>query len=88
MGTIYAYKEQYDEAIACFDKSIEIFSYFVDCWFKKALAEQKKLDIVGMVFSLHKVIEIGGTDDETVLMAKQYLKDFEKLSIRGNGLNL
>jgi tetratricopeptide (TPR) repeat protein len=88
MGTIYAYKEQYDEARACFDKSIEIFPYFVDCWFNKALAEQKKLDIVGMVFLLHKVIEIGDTDDETVLMANQHLKDFEKLSLRENGLNL
>ena len=88
MGTIYAYKEQYDEAMVCFDKSIEIYPYFIDCWFNKALAAQKKTDIVGMVFSLHKVIDIGDANDETVLLAKQHLKDFEQLSRRENGLSL
>ncbi len=88
MGTIYAYKEQYDEAIACFDTSIAIYPYFVDCWFNRALAAQKKVDIVEFVFSLHKVLEIGDTDDETVLMAEQQLNEFEQLSLRENGISL
>jgi tetratricopeptide (TPR) repeat protein len=39
MGTIYGVKGQHDDAIACFDKSIEIYPYFVDCWFNRALSQ-------------------------------------------------
>ena len=88
MGTIYAFKEQYDEAIACFDKSIAIFPYFVDSWFNRALAAQKKGYIIALVFSLHQVIEIGETDDPTVLMAQQHLEDFDRLSRIENDLSL
>jgi len=88
MGTIYSLKEQYDEAIACFDKSIAIFPYFIDNWFNRALTAQKKGDIVELVFSLHQVIEIGDDDDQTVQMAKQHLKDFDRLSRIENDLPL
>ena len=88
MGTIYAFKEQYDEAIACFDKSIAIFPYFVDSWFNRALTAHKKGDIVELVFSLHQVIEIGEDDNKTVQMAKQHLKVFDGLSRIENGLPL
>ena len=89
MGTIYSFKEQYDEAMACFDKSIEIYPYFVDCWFNRAMVAQKTMNIVELVFSLRKVIEFAQTDDdEVVLRAKQLLNDLEQLTHKEEGLEL
>ena len=89
MGTIYSFKEQYDEAMACFDKSIEIYPYFVDCWFNRALVAQKIMNVVELVFSLRKVIEFAQTDDdEVVFMAKQLLNDLEQLAYKEEGLEL
>jgi Tetratricopeptide repeat. len=88
MGTIHGFKGQYDEAIACFDKSIEIYPYYVDSWFNRALSAQKKIDIIEMVFSLRKVIELGESSDETVVMAKELLGNFEQLTYKETGLEL
>ena len=89
MGTIYSFKEQYDEAMVCFDKSIAIYPYFVDCWFNRALVAKKKMDVIEIVFSLRKVIEFAQTDDdEVVLMAKQLLNDLEQLAYKEEGLEL
>ena len=88
MGTIHGFKGQHDEAMACFDKSIEIYPYFVDCWFNRALSAQKKMDIIEMVVSLRKVIELGENSDEAVGMAKELLGDFEQITYKTTGLDL
>jgi len=88
MGTIHGVKGQHDEAMACFDKSIEIYPYFVDCWFNRALSAQKKMDIIEMVVSLRKVIELGENSDEAVGMAKELLGDFEQITYKTTGLEL
>ena len=88
MGTIHGFKEQYDEAIACFDKSIEIYPYFIDCWFNRALSAQKKMDILEMTASLYKVIELGDINDEVVVLAKELLGDFEQITSKETGLEL
>ncbi|NOR65662.1 MAG: hypothetical protein GQ468_06570, partial [Candidatus Scalindua sp.] len=88
MGTIYGFKEQYDEAIACFDKSIEIYPYYIDCWLNRALSAQKKKDIIEMIASLHKVIELGETNDEVVVLARELLGDYEQLTYKETGLEL
>lgn len=89
MGTIYSFKEQYDDAMASFDKSIEIYPYFIDCWFNRALVAKKKMDVIEIVFSLRKVIEFAqADDDDVVLMAKQLLNDLEQLAYKEEGLEL
>jgi len=88
MGTIHGFKGQHDEAMACFDKSIEIYPYYVDCWFNRALSAQKKMDIIEMVVSLRKVIELGENSDEAVGMAKELLGDFEQITYKTTGLEL
>lgn len=88
MGTIHGFKGQYDDAMACFDKSIEIYPYFVDCWFNRALSAQKKIDIIEMVISLRKVIELGEISDEAVVMAKELLGNFEQVTYKETGLEL
>lgn len=88
MGTIHGVKEQHDEAIACFDKSIAIYPYFIDCWFNRALTAQKKMDIIEMIASLRKVIELGEKSDEVVVMAKGLLGNFEQITYKETGLEL
>ena len=88
MGTIHGVKGQHDDAMACFDKSIEIYPYFVDCWFNRALSAQKKMDIIEMVVSLRKVIELGENSDEAVGKAKELLGDFEQITYKTTGLEL
>jgi len=88
MGTIHGVKGQHDDAMACFDKSIEIYPYFVDCWFNRALSAQKKMDIIEMVVSLRKVIELGNISDEAVVKAKELLGDFEQITYKTTGLEL
>ena len=88
MGTIHGFKGQHDDAMACFDKSIEIYPYFVDCWFNRALSAQKKMDIIEMVVSLRKVIELGNISDEAVVKAKELLGDFEQITYKTTGLKL
>ncbi|MCK4841808.1 MAG: tetratricopeptide repeat protein [Methylococcales bacterium] len=89
MGTIYGIKNQYDEAMKCFDRSIELFPYSVECWFNRALTAQNKMDIVEMITSFKKVIEIGGEDDdEVVFQASKFLGDFEILTRKETGLGL
>lgn len=89
MGTIHGFKGEQDDAMACFDKSIAIYPYYVDCWFNRALSAQKKFDILKMVFSLRKVIELAGMGDEAVVaMAKELLGDFERITYKEMGLEL
>jgi tetratricopeptide (TPR) repeat protein len=88
MGTIYGFKGQYDKAMACFDKSIAIYPYYVDSWFNRALSAQKKLDIIEMVFSLRKVIELGDSRDQAVVMAEGLLDEFEQVTRQETGLEL
>ncbi len=88
MGTIHGVKEQYDEAITCFDKSIEIYPYFIDCWFNRALSAQKNMDIIEMIASLRKVIEFGEIQDQVVRLAKELLADFEESTYKTTGIDL
>ena len=88
MGTVYAMKEQFDEAMKCFDKSISIFPYSIESWFNRALTAQNKMDLVEMITSFKKVIEIGDKDDEVVLQASSIVENFEELARKENGLEL
>ncbi|MGZ8947466.1 MAG: tetratricopeptide repeat protein [Methylococcaceae bacterium] len=89
MGTIHGFKGQHDDAMAYFNKSIDIYPYYIDCWFNRALSAQKKKDILEMVFSLRKVIELGDIGDEAVVaMAKELLSDFERITYKEMGLEL
>ncbi len=88
MGTIHAYKEEFVEAMQCFDKSLEIFPYFIDCWFNRALTAQRQIDILEMVASFRKVIELGDLKDEAVHQSKQILGAFEKTNYEDNGVLL
>ncbi len=88
MGVLHIKKEEYDDAIVSFEKSIAIHPYYIDSWYNKALAETKKLYIVQMVYSLKKVIEIGDENDEITLSARDNLNNLELLCEKESDISL
>lgn len=88
IGMLYCFKEKYDEAIKSFDKSIEIYPYYVDCWFNRAAVAKKKHDMVEIVVSLQKVVEIGAPFDSLVLEAKETLDTITQGFYQESGLGL
>ncbi|MFP3912406.1 MAG: tetratricopeptide repeat protein [Desulfobacteraceae bacterium] len=62
LGTAYALEENFEDAIAYFEKAIDIFPYFVEAHYNLGTAYQKKLDLRRCVYCMRKVIEIGGNE--------------------------
>jgi tetratricopeptide (TPR) repeat protein len=88
MGVFYALKDQYDEAIKYLDKATDIFPNFVEAYFNKAAAYQRKLDIGNMIRAFQKVVEIGDPKDEEVKKAKDFISDTEKQIMKTEGIDL
>ena len=88
MGTVYALNGQYDEAIACFDKAIKIFPYFVEAWFNKGASHQKKLEVGETIRAYQKVVELGDPADDFVCNADDFVKGMEKQIHEETGLTL
>ena len=88
MGTLYAVQGQHDKAIAYFDNDTDIFPYFVEAYFNKAVAYKEKVDIRNMVRTFQKVIEIGDPGTVYVHQAKQFLADFKKNILKHEGLTI
>jgi len=88
MGTVCAMKGKHDEAIAYFDKVIEIFPYFVEAWFNKGASHQKKLEVGETIRSYQKVVEFGNPADDFVCNARDFVKGMEEQIHKETGLNL
>lgn len=88
LGVVHALKGQYDEGIKYFDKAIDIFPYFMEAYFNKAVACQKKLDIGNMIRAYQKVIAVGDPNDKCVQQAKSFLFDLEQQIFNDEGVNL
>lgn len=88
MGVVCAFKEKYSEAIAYFDKAVEIFPYFVEAWFNKAVTHQKKLEVSEMLRAFQQVVELGDPNEDFVRQAKNMINKFEQRIRKESGLNL
>jgi len=77
MGVICVMKEHYDEAIAYFDKAIEIYPYFVEAWFNKGASHQKKVEVREMIKAYQRVVGIGDPADDFVRHANDVIKEME-----------
>lgn len=88
MGLCYALEGHHDAAIASFENAIKIFPYFVEAYFNKAVAYQKKMDIRNMVSAYQKVVEVGGPRDECVRQAKDFLTGLEQHILEHDGITL
>jgi tetratricopeptide (TPR) repeat protein len=88
MGVICLMKKNYDWAIKYFDRAIAIFPDFVEAWYNKGAAHQRKLDVSEMIHSYQKVIELGDLKDDCVRQAKNVLTGFEKQVKKESGITL
>jgi len=88
MGVLHALEEKPDEAIACFDKAIDIFPYFVEAHFNRAVAYQTKLDIKNAIRAFRKVVEIGDPGVPEVQDARAAVEEMEKFVRESDGIDL
>ena len=88
MGIMHAFRKQYDEAIKCFKRALDIFPYFLDAQFNLAVSYQKKLDLGNAIKAYQKVIEIGSGDDDLVRHAKDFLAGTEENIRKEQGIGL
>jgi len=88
MGIVRGMKGLTDEAIDCFDRAIDIFPYFTEAWFNKAIAHLQKLEIIEMIRAYQRVIELGDPEDFFVEEAKERLAEFEQQICKDSGISL
>lgn len=78
MGVICLMKDDYDRAIPYFDKAIKINPYFVEAWFNKGAAHQKRVDLGETIRAYQKVVELGDPSDDFAGHAKDFIRGLEK----------
>ncbi len=88
LGVVYAFEEQFDEAIKFFSKATDIFPYFVEAHFNKAMAYKSKLDLKNAIKSFQEVVEVGDAQDELVQQAKNLIRNIEELVLKANKISL
>ncbi|MFH0783159.1 MAG: tetratricopeptide repeat protein [Pseudomonadota bacterium] len=88
MGTVLAMKGEYAESIVHFDKSLEIFPYFVEAWFNRGNSYKKLFNAGEAIRSFQKVIEFGDPEDDFVKTAKDLVDFMERSIFKDTGLSL
>lgn len=79
VGVVQAFKRQYDDAIKWFTRATDIFPYFIEAHFNKAVAYKNKLDIRNAAESFKEVVAIGDPHDEMVQTANSFIGELEQL---------
>jgi len=89
MGTVLAFQKKYEEALDSFEKCLEIFPYFTEAWFNKALVHKELLDFSGTVKSLQMVVKYGeGSSEDHIKDAGELLEEYRAANFKGTGLSL
>ena len=88
MGVVCSMKKQYGKAITYFDKAIKINPYFVEAWFNKGAAHQKRLELGDTIKAYQKVIEFGDPSEHFVVHAKGFIVDLAKNIKKSIGLTM
>jgi tetratricopeptide (TPR) repeat protein len=88
MGTVLAVKGNYAESIVHFDKSLEIFPYFVEAWFNRGNSYKLLFNVGEAIKSFQKVIELGDSKDDFVKSAKELVEYMEQSIAEDTGLSL
>ena len=88
MGLVYAFKEQYDNAIHYFKRAIDIFPYFLEAQFNLAVSYKKKLDVGNAIRAFKKVVEMGAPGNEFVMQARGFLSGMEESVRKNHGVGL
>ena len=77
VGVVNALKGQYDDAIKYFARATDIFPYFIEAHFNKAVAYKSKFDIKNTIRSFREVIAIGDPNDDMVQEANRFVAELE-----------
>jgi tetratricopeptide (TPR) repeat protein len=88
MGTVLAMKGNYAESIVHFDKSLEIFPYFVEAWFNRGNSYKNLLNFGEAIKSFQKVIDFGDPQDDFVKTAEELVDYMEQSIFKDTGLSL
>jgi tetratricopeptide (TPR) repeat protein len=80
MGVVNCMKKEFDKAIVYFERATEIFPYYADAHFNKAMAFREKEDLLSMVKAFRQVVKFGDPKDESTRTAHEILGDFEKIA--------
>jgi len=88
MGLICAFKGQSEAAVGYFSKATDIFPYFIEAHYNKAIAYQKLLDIPNMVKSFKEAINKGNPENEIVKQSVKILADFEQMIFKTKKISL
>ena len=88
IGVVNALKGQCDDAIKYFARATDIFPYFIEAHFNKAVAYKSKLDIKNTVRSFEEVIAIGDPHDDMVQKANSFVTELEQQIMTTNNITL
>ncbi|MBF0476072.1 MAG: tetratricopeptide repeat protein [Deltaproteobacteria bacterium] len=88
MGVYYAVKGDNDTAVQYFDKAIQIFPYFVEAAFNRAVAYLKKGDLKNTIKAHQYVVEIGAPDNPQVKEANLFLLEADRHARKKEGVPL
>lgn len=87
-GLVHALKEEYQEAIKCFDRAIDIFPYYLEAHFNKAMACKASYDLINMVKAFRQVVALGDPEDDVVKQARNNIESLEQSFNRAEGIDL
>jgi tetratricopeptide (TPR) repeat protein len=90
MGVAHALREDYKEALACFDRAVEIYPYFMEGWFNKAVTHRKMYDIRRAIQAYQRVIELDSIDGDgpQAKNAREFFQSVEENICKDLGLSL
>lgn len=88
IGAVSALKGQYDDAIKYFTRATDIFPYFIEAHFNKAVAYKGNLDIKNAVRSFKEVIAIGNPHDDMVQKANSFVAELEQQIMATNNITM
>ncbi|GMO59259.1 MAG: RelA/SpoT domain-containing protein [Treponemataceae bacterium] len=77
MGIIYSLKDDYKNAVRCFDSSLKINDFQSHVHYRKALAQYKIAEYQNALFELDAAKHLGFDNDETAVFRKKLLKKFD-----------
>ena len=78
----------YAESIVHFDKSLEIFPYFVEAWFNRGNSYKNLFNVGEAIKSFQKVMEFGDPQDDFVKTAEELVDYMEQSISKDTGLSL
>jgi tetratricopeptide (TPR) repeat protein len=87
-GVLHGKNNELDETIACMDRAIGKFPYFMEAHFNKGMAYQLKADIPNMIRSFREALNTGDAENENVLRARNLLRDIERSIQKTDGIDI